>query len=263
MPSEIRSSSSALADLVSARILAGELSPETESYFLANEGRIKFALLRGFTTPAPPIPGSLEWWIAAADKFSWQTFRWGIKLERSFNIPKLPWQSVIPILDPGSYSTRNAIELLRSQGYQVESELAADDLPNADARGVPTLRFIAREGRPTESTLGLSAKAILKMPGRFLGLRGYLLALTLQKACLGSSLNLCVGMTLFPHDRTVSGKVVYAKADMGSVQIGLTSMDSTHPQMGARFMVKATAATPVVATAQPATGMLTQLAPKH
>lgn len=221
MPTEltntIRESTHDLALLIAGQVHAAQLPEEVETYFLQNKDQVPLALSRGFVLPEQETPvvittpeQTLDWWLAKTEEFGKKHLGVEINLRERFVIPdELPWQSVIPIFDPGALTTRGAVnKALKGLNLSVYEEVNVMKYAGSEASKEPTLHFIENSVRPDKDSMNLSPDELRATGKRYLRLRGYALAMAVYHFATGEYLD-PETFTWFPEDRLPVGSVAY------------------------------------------------------
>lgn len=155
--------------------------------------------------------------IAVAEHFTNKVLGVKVDLRKQFDFPsELPWEDVLVIYDP-SLNNREAVEkAIHGQGINKSyEEVNVMEYSGSEASGQPTLRIIENSIRPTEDTLGASAKSPdqLNVDGRtYLDLRGYALAFGLRYFASKDYLDPKT-WTWFPKNRLPGGEVAFGLWD--------------------------------------------------
>ena len=224
MPTEptIRKSTHDLALLVAGNVRAAQLSPEVEKYYLDNnKDEVVSAICRGFVLPLPEkkvvevVPltmfkttdTDLDWWLGKAEEFTKRHLGLAVNLRQQFTIPtELPYQSVIPIFDPGTLTNRDVFELIKKLGHHPWEEVDVMKYVGAEKSNAPTLHLIENLVRPNADTMGLSPDELRRTGKSYLRLRGYGLAVALYNFAKNEFLD-PETFTWFPEDRLPDGDV--------------------------------------------------------
>lgn len=184
----------------------------------------------------------LDVWLAIAEKFAKTYLGVEVKLWETFVIPEtLPWQSAIPIFDPGGMTNSDVIQkVLRGSGLATWEEVPVDQYSGSGANGGPTLRFIQSSVRPDADTMGKSPDWLVATQKNWLDPRGYALAFALHHQVTGEWLDPQT-FTWFPNNRLSDGWVARGHWDPVRrlwVRFRWGNSDVEHPSGGARLAIQ-------------------------
>jgi hypothetical protein len=151
-----------------------------------------------------------NFWLDKCQEFTKKYFGMEIDLRKRFAIPaELPWNSIIPVFDPGGITNRDAIKILKKLKLTIWEEVDVMDYSGSEAKNGPSLHFIQNSVRPDEDTLGnqcMSPDQLVATNKNWLNLRGYALAFGLYYFITQEYLDPQT-FTWFPNNRLASGRV--------------------------------------------------------
>ncbi len=163
---------------------------------------------------AKSVGQNLDWWLAKTEEFAEKHLGVRVNLRERFAIPaELPWESAIPVFDPGALTNRGMVDFaLRAQGLAVWEEEDVMKYAGSEAGEAPTLHFINNSVTPDDDTMNLSPNDLRATKKSFLRLRGYGLAFAVYYFATGKYLDPKT-FTWFPEDRLPGGSVAHGAWD--------------------------------------------------
>ena len=183
--------------------------------------------------------------ILAAEQFTKKVLGERVDLRKRFDFPaEPPWKDVLCVYDPG-FNNRQAVEkALQGQKLTVFEETDLMEYSGCQALSHPTLHIIENSLRPTEDTLGNSAKSPdqLNADGRiYLDQRGYALAFG-QRYFTSKDYLDPETWTWFPKNRLPSGSVGRGCWDPDDREVRFDWWGSVdvYPRCGARLAIPVT-----------------------
>lgn len=210
----IKKSTHDLALLIASNVCAAQLPDNVARHYLENKEEVVSAIIRGFVLPGVNqvtenlAPQDLNWWLKKTEEFAKNHLGIEVNLRERFAIPaELPWQSAIPVFDPGKLENRNMVEkALKRQGLAVWEETDVIKYAGSEAGEAPTLHFIENSERPNEDTMNMSPDQLRDTKKSYLRLRGYGLAFAVYHFATRKHLD-PETFTWFPEDRLPGGWV--------------------------------------------------------
>jgi hypothetical protein len=231
--------------------------PQIE-YYEMHLDELPAAISRGFIFPEQGKPAAespvivptptlfkasetdLDFWLDQAQKFTAKHLGMTVDLRKQFAIPaEFPWQSVIPVFDPGNMTNRQMVKrVLKELGHEVYEETDVMKYSGSQACKEPTLHFIENSIRPNADTLGKSPNDLRQTGKLYLRLRGYGLAFALYHFAKNDYLDPQT-FTWFPEDRLSDGNVANGYWNPGGREVGFgwDGPDSRGSDSGGRVAI--------------------------